>query len=323
LERPTLTKIAVSIPFRNDQFRTLTETYPDIEFARCELETLKDHIAGAEAAVTWRLPAEAQDAADKLVWIQGGGAGMESYLNESFRARNFVLTNASGVSAPNMAEHTIAMILAFARGIPRHVLANQKKVWRDETIESNDFELTDQVAFVVGTGAIGTEIAKRLRAFGTRIVGVRRDGSKDAGRHFDETIGFADLTTRLGEADHVISSLPLTPDSSGLFDEAVFGAFKPGSYFYNVGRGGTVDQGALIAALERGHLAGAGLDVVTPEPLPADHPLWDAKNVLITSHQSGGSNRTLDRLFELTVDNIRRWSAGDELRNLVDQSAGY
>lgn len=324
MTRPELRKLVVSIPFRDDQFADLRHRFPDIEVASCDLKDLPDHIGGAQAAITWRVSSEALAKADQLAWVQGGGAGVESYLsNEDFVSRNLILTNASGVSAPNMAEHAVAMVLAFARGIPRHVLAQQRHAWRDETIGSNDFELGGQTVFIVGTGAIGSETAQRLRGFNMRIVGVRRNADRQLGAPYDETIGFSSLQSELGRADHVISSLPLTPNTRHMFDAGLFAAFRRGSYFYNLGRGGTVVQGDLMDALEREHLAGAGLDVVEPEPLPADHPLWDTKNVLITSHQSGGSNKTLERLFALVVDNVQRWINGDELRNVVDQREGY
>jgi phosphoglycerate dehydrogenase-like enzyme len=269
------------------------------------------------------LRSDALDAADALVWMQGGGAGVESLLSPEFVARNILLTNASGVSAPNMAEHALAMMLAFARGIPGYVLAQKKHAWRDETLGSASFELTGQTVIVAGVGRIGTEIAQRLKAMGMHVIGARRRAGQDLPAAYDEMVTFDGLPEVLGRADHVVSSLPLTPETRELFDADLFAAFKPGSYFYNLGRGATVAQNDLIAALESGHLAGAGLDVVTPEPLPEDHPLWDVRGVLITSHQSGGSTKTIDRLFALCADNIERYQTGQELRNVVDQREGY
>jgi phosphoglycerate dehydrogenase-like enzyme len=323
MSRPEIRKLVVSLPFRDEQFAELRSRFPDIEIVQCELGEVHKHIKGAQATFSWRLSAEALAAADELAWMQGGGAGVESLLYDDFVARDILLTNASGVSAPNMAEHAVAMILAFARGIPRHVIANQRHAWRDETLGSNDFEVGGQTAFVVGTGSIGTETARRLKGLDVKVIGVRRRPELEFAPFYDSVIGFEAFPDAVGEADHVVSSLPLTPDTRGLFDAALFAKFKPGSYFYNLGRGKTVDQPALIDALENGHLAGAGLDVVDPEPLPADHPLWDVRGVLITSHQSGGSNRTIERLFALAIDNLERYVTGQELRNVVDQTAGY
>jgi phosphoglycerate dehydrogenase-like enzyme len=321
--RPEIRKLVVSLPFRDDQFAELRRRFPDIDIVQCELDDVAEHIQGAQATFSWRIRPAALEKADELAWMQGGGAGVESLLSSDFVAKNITLTNASGVSAPNMAEHAIAMMLAFARGIPRHVIAGQRHAWRDETLGSDDFELGGQTVFVVGTGAIGSEIARRLKAFDMTVVGVRRNPDRELGPGFDGAIGFDALPGRIGEADHVVSSLPLTPNTRGLFDAGLFAQFKQGAYFYNLGRGGTVDQDALITALETNHLAGAGLDVVDPEPLPADHPLWDVRGVLITSHQSGGSNRTIDRLFALAADNLERYVTGQELRNVVNQAEGY
>lgn len=323
MDRAPISKIVVSLPFHDDQFAVLTSRFPDIDIVQCELADMHQHIGGAQAAFSWRLPAEAVTAADDLVWMQGGGAGVESLLTREFVAKNILLTNASGVSAPNMAEHAIAMMLAFARGIPRHVINGSRHRWRDETLGSADFEVAGQTAFVVGTGAIGSEIARRLKGLEVQVVGVRRNPDAEKSPHYDSMLGTSDLPNALADADHVISSLPMTPDTRQMFDRELISRFKPGSYFYNLGRGGTVDQTALIKALESGHLAGAGLDVVDPEPLPEEHPLWDAPNVLITSHQSGGSNQTIERLFELSLDNLERYTSGRDLRNLVDQTAGY
>jgi len=323
VNRPELKKIVVSLPFRDDQFAEMRQQFADLDIVSCELDDMPQHMQGAQAALTWRLRPDALDTADSLVWMQGGGAGVESLLTPDFVARDIMLTNASGVSAPNMAEHALAMMLAFARGIRRYVLAQERHAWRDETLGSEAFELTGQTAVIAGTGQIGTELATRLQGMGMHVIGARRRTNRDVPPVYDEMVTFPDWTEALGRADHVISSLPHTPATAGMFDAQLFAAFKPGSYFYNLGRGSTVVQEDLIRAVTSGHLAGAGLDVVTPEPLPADDPLWDVPNVLITSHQSGGSNKTIDRLFALCMDNIERYRDGRELRNVVDQKAGY
>lgn len=323
VNRTPISKLVVSLPFLEEQFSTLRSKFPQIDIISCDMAQMRQHIGGAQATFSWRLPADAVSAADELVWMQGGGAGVESLLTPEFVARDILLTNASGVSAPNMAEHAVAMVLAFARGIPRHVINGTRHKWRDETLGSADFEIAGQTAFVVGTGAIGSEIARRLKGLDVHVVGVRRNPDAETSPHYESVIGTNDLAKSLNRADHVISSLPMTSETRGMFDRELLSKFKPGSYFYNLGRGGIVEQTALIEMLESGHLAGAGLDVVDPEPLPEDHPLWDAPNILITSHQSGGSNRTIDRLFELALDNLERYTTGRDLRNVVDQSLGY
>jgi phosphoglycerate dehydrogenase-like enzyme len=175
----------------------------------------------------------------------------------------------------------------------------------------------------VGIGEIGRAVAQRAAAFGLRVNGLRRRAGELPPAGFDTVFAIGDFHSALAEADHVAVTLPSTSHSRGLFDAAAFAAMKPGAVIYNVGRGPVIDTAALIAALESGHLSGAGLDVTDPEPLPADSPLWDMENVLITAHTSGATPRYWERQADLIAENIRRIQRGDVPRNLVDLEAGY
>ncbi|MBA3451339.1 MAG: D-2-hydroxyacid dehydrogenase, partial [Chloroflexia bacterium] len=165
--------------------------------------------------------------------------------------------------------------------------------------------------------------AKRAAAFGMRILGLRRQGGLPPPPGFEDAFAIDDLARAVADADHVVVTLPHTPQTRGLFDDAAFAAMKPGAVIYNVGRGPVIDSTALLAALESGKFGGAGLDVTDPEPLPADSPLWDRENVLITAHTSGATPRYWDREGELIAENIRRIQRGDVPLNLVDLEAGY
>jgi phosphoglycerate dehydrogenase-like enzyme len=156
-----------------------------------------------------------------------------------------------------------------------------------------------------------------------RVVGVRRHADEPAPNWAERVAPIARMDEALAEADHVALSLPLTDETRGLFDEGRFAALKPGAFLYNVGRGGVVDTGALVDALQRGKLGGAGLDVTEPEPLPPDSPLWALDNVLITAHTSGATPRYWERAVEMVIDNARRFQAGEPLRNVVDLTVGY
>src|SRR5215203_6641686 len=215
------------------------------------------------------------------------------------------------------------MMIALTRRFPRLLRAQIQREWRDEATHREVGELLGQTVLIAGTGEIGRAIAQRAAAFGMRVHGLRRraDASPPAG--FDQVFALGDLFAALENADHVVVTLPNTPRSRGLFDAAAFAAMKPGASIYNVGRGPVIDTAALITALESGHLGGAGLDVTDPEPLPADSPLWDMENVLITSHPSGATPRYWDRQADLIADNIRLIQRGDVPRNLVDLEAGY
>ena len=283
----------------------------------------EDDVRDADAVIGWELPAHLLAAATRLRWMHAAGAGVERYELARIAARGVMLTNSSGVSAPNMAEHVLGMMIALTRRFPQLLRAQARREWRDEATHSEVGELQGQTVLIAGIGEIGCAVAQRAAAFGMRVNGLRRraDASPPAG--FDRVFAIADLTAALADADHVVVTLPNTPRSRGLFDAAAFAAMKPGAAIYNVGRGPVIDTAALIAALESGHLGGAGLDVTDPEPLPAESPLWDMENVLITAHTSGATPRYWERQADLVADNIRRIQRGDVPRNLVDLEAGY
>ncbi len=170
-------------------------------------------------------------------------------------------------------------------------------------------------------GGIGGEVARLARAFGMRVLGMRR--RPEMVPHVDQLYRPERLHQLLGEADYIVLATPLTTQTKGMIDAAAFAAMKSGALIYNVGRGPVIDTTALIAALESGHLGGAGLDVTDPEPLPRESPLWDMDNVLITAHTSGATPRYWDRQGELIAENIRCIQRGDRPRTLVDPEAGY
>jgi D-2-hydroxyacid dehydrogenase (NADP+) len=282
----------------------------------------EDDVRDADGFIGWRFDAELLPAASNLRWIHASGAGVERYDLGELAARGIMLTNASGVSAPNMAEHVLGMMIALARRFPRLIQAQSQHEWRDEVTHREVGELLDQTVLVVGIGEVGRAVGQRAAAFGMRVHGLRRrDAPAPAG--FESVLGIGELHETLADADHVVVTLPATPQSNGMFDAAAFAAMKPGAVIYNVGRGPVIDTAALIAVLKSGHLGGAGLDVTDPEPLPAESPLWDMENVLITAHTSGATPRYWKRQSELIAENIRRIQAGDPPRNLVDLDAGY
>ena len=297
--------------------------FPEIRFIVPSDGPTEDDVRDADAIVGWELPLHLLQAANRLRWMHASGAGVERYELTQIAARGVMLTNSSGVSAPNMAEHVLGMMIALTRCFPRLLRAQTQRVWRDEATHREVGELQGQTVLVVGIGEIGRAVAQRAAAFGLRVNGLRRRAGELPPAGFDNVFAIGDLHAALAEADHVVVTLPSTSHSRGLFDAAAFAAMKPGAVIYNVGRGPVIDTAALIAALESGHLGGAGLDVTDPEPLPADSPLWDMENVLITAHTSGATPRYWERQADLIADNIRRIQRGDAPRNLVDLEAGY
>lgn len=320
--RQQIESLVLALPASNEYVEDLQAKFPDVKISVVPPDDLADALKTADAVVAWRVPEQAIKEARNLNWIHRGAAGVEDLITPTLKNSDIVLTNSSGVHASNMAEHVLAMILAFARGIPTFVRQQQRHSWdRDNLGES--FELTGQTMALVGLGDIGQATASRAHALGMETIGVRRNPDAPRPNDVDTIVSVERLHEALGRADHIVNSLPLTDSTRGLIGAEEFGAAKRGAYFYNVGRGRTVDTAALIEALKDGTLAGAGLDVTDPEPLPSDSELWDMENVIITAHTAGRTPHTWPRVFKLIETNLRRWNEGENLVNVVDVEAGY
>ncbi len=283
-------------------------------------------IEHAEAAsLSWNGPAidDVLDAAPTLRWVQQRGAGIDRIATPKLIASAVVVTNGSGNHATNIAEHVLALMLAFARQLPGLVRAQDARAWQPPASD-RVFELSGQTLAVIGVGALGAALAIRAAALGMKVMGVRRSGfAGDPVPGVAAMHGPESLDAVLGEADHIAVTLPLTAETRGLFDARRFAAVKRGAHLYNVGRGAIVESEALLAALRSGRVGGAGLDVTDPEPLPADSPLWGEPNVIVTAHSAGETPRSLGRWRALLLDNVGRFRAGESLRNVVDKSLGY
>jgi phosphoglycerate dehydrogenase-like enzyme len=182
--------------------------------------------------------------------------------------------------------------------------------------------IAGKTALVVGLGGIGTEFARRAHALGMKVTATRNSGR--GGPEFVSYVGRPDeLLTLAKDADVIFNAVPLTPATTDLFDARFFAVLKPTAYVLNVGRGKSIVTSALIEALASGKLAGAGLDVTEPEPLPPDHPLWKAPNVIITPHVSARSDVPSEKAWAVVYENIRRYAAGERLLSVVDPARGY
>lgn len=262
-------------------------------------------------------------AAPRLTWVQIFSSGAERCL-ESSRIGNgeVVLTNMQKMSSPVIGEHAIALMLALGRNLPQFAGAMEQGRWsRGADHTGGMTTAAGKTLLVLGLGGIGTEVAKRGNALGMRVIGTRN--SSRQGPDFVDYVGLSDEMLELAkQAQVVVNALPLTDATRGLIGAEFFAAMPQGSYFINVGRGATVNTDDLLKALSSGRLAGAGLDVTDPEPLPADHALWSMDNVIITPHVSGrGGDRQRHGL--LMMENIRRYIAGEALLNVVDPNKGY
>jgi phosphoglycerate dehydrogenase-like enzyme len=286
---------------------------------RDEIERALDDI---EIAAGW-FPRDLLLRARNLRWFQQWGAGANWLLQYPEAAElDFVLTNASGVHPIPISEHILAFLLAFARGFHRAMRAQGRNEWIPQEQQEGLFELAGKTMVLVGVGAIGARTAEVATALGMRVLGVRRDPTVGV-QGIEGMVGPDRLLDLLPEADFLVLTVPLTHETQGMIGERELRAMKPTAYVVNIGRGGTIQESELIRALQEGWIAGAGLDVFETEPLPEDSPLWGMDNVIITSHYAGVTPHYHERAMAIFLDNLRRYRAGEPLRNVVDKKLGY
>jgi phosphoglycerate dehydrogenase-like enzyme len=317
------TQIAVAYA-DSERLAQLQAAVPDVRLRALDRQApLPPQLADVQAVVGV-CSAEVLAAAKQLHWIQLLSVGVERcVVVPGLAERGIVLSNMQRTSAVPIAEHAIAMMMALARGLPHYGRAQQVRVWRGDADERQAMrEVTGRTLLVVGLGGIGTEVARRAHGLGMRVIATR-NSSRD-GPDFVAQVGLPDeLLTLAAQADVVVNATPLTPETTDLFDRTFFAALKPGAYFINVGRGRSVVTDALVAALRSGRVAGAGLDVVEPEPLPKSHALWLQPNVIITPHVAASSDVQGERYWIVVAENLRRYVAGEPLLNVVDIARGY
>ncbi|MFF6787385.1 NAD(P)-dependent oxidoreductase [Streptomyces sp. NPDC012510] len=252
-------------------------------------------------------------------WVHASSAGVDSFLFPALvDDPGVTLTNARGVYDQPTAEYVLGLILALAKDFPGTWEHQQRREWRPRPSDS----IAGRTALIWGTGPIGRAIARLLRAVGMRVCGAGRTARTDD-PDFGTLHGPDGLRSALAEADYVVLAAPLTKTTRGMVDASVLAAMKPGARLINVGRGGLVDEPALIDHLASGRLAGAALDVFDQEPLPPRSPLWDMPGVMISPHTAGETTSERNALIEVFLDNLTRHIEGHPLRNVVDKRRGY
>jgi glyoxylate/hydroxypyruvate reductase len=260
----------------------------------------------------------------KLRWVHATSAGAGEQVRKAGlppeALERVAITTSSGVHAVPLAEFAIFGLLAVAKELPRFIEDQRARAWPE--IRRPLRELAGQTLFLVGLGDIGRETARLGKAFGMRTVGFRRTEGPPP-EHVDEVHGPRRLAELAGRADAMVVSLPLTDQTAGLIDRATIEALPPSCIFVNVGRGGVVDEPALVDALRERRIAGAVLDVFATEPLPDSSPLWSLPNVLVTPHAAALSARENERIVDLFVDNLRRYLDGRPLHNVVEPGVYY
>jgi phosphoglycerate dehydrogenase-like enzyme len=259
------------------------------------------------------------DSSPRLKLIQVAGAGYDQFDTDAIRARGIRMVNGRGVNTNAVAEHAMALILGLSRQIHLARDAQRGKIWRgmNPDIPTREEELAGKTMLIIGAGQIGARIATLGKAFGMRVAGMKRDiATIDPA--FDAVHPMTEKLARIAEADIVVLCCPLTPQTRELIDAAALSAMRPSACLINVARGGCVVEADLVAALEAGTIAAAGIDVTEPEPLPESSALWGMENVLLTPHTGGETRRYEDNVLDILIENIERLERGEtELHNQI------
>ena len=306
----------------HDLLPALRQAAPGAKLLEVSAATPKQ-IAAADAAIGVCSEALLTQA-KQLQWIQWPAAGVDRCVQQPLlHERHVLLTNLQRTMGASMAEHVIGLMLALSRHFDYFLKQQEQARWaKEESTRPQLVDLEGKTVLVVGLGGIGTEVARRAHALGMRVVATRASGR--TGPDFVSYVGLPDELLKLArDADFVVNCAPLTPQTTGIFNRAFFDTLKPGAYFVSVGRGRSTVTADLVAALQSGHLAGAGLDVVDPEPLPAESPLWHLPNVIITPHVSADTPVSAEQRNFVMVENLRRYAAGEPMLSVVDLERGY
>lgn len=287
----------------------------DAELRMVPSSRLGDAIDGADVLFLYDFSSPALESvwssADALRWVQVAAIGVDAVLFDGLFDSDVVVTNSRGIFEEPIAEYVLGQILAFAKDFRRSWDAQRGHRWQHFDSEP----IAGASVTIIGPGPVGRAIARLLRAVGMSVRGVGRGAREDP----DFGSITTDVLVAVADADYVVLAAPLTPQTRGMVNAGVLDAMRPTARLINVGRGELVDTGALVAALQDGVIAGAALDVVDPEPLPADHPLWSAPNVSLTPHNSGDIRGWRNLLQQQFITNFKRYVTGQPLHNVVDK----
>jgi len=320
---PKPSTILINAEFSDQLLSRIRQAAPQAEVvSQKELQQRPEVWPRAEVLVTHLVSPERLAEAKQLRWIQTLGAGVEWLLTPEIVGREaLVITNASGVHPDQIAEHVFMLILALTRRLPQVLEQQRQQRWDAAPFRQHIPTLAGSTLGILGVGAIGLRIAQLGAAFGMRVLGSRRGAEPVP--YVERIYAPDELHALLRESQYIVNALPLTAATRGLLGPKEFAVLRKGAVLINIGRGGSVQTDALVQALTAGQLAGAGLDVTDPEPLPADHPLWHLPNVIITPHYSGGRPDYSDLVTQLFIENLQRYAQGQPLQNVVDVHAGY
>ena len=334
-----MVRVLITVDFSDEQLAKLRAVSPELEIEQMERlrgEWPADKEIEAEILyVAGAVPPPEQ--APSLRWVQVHWAGVDKLLDHPIWDSDVLITSASGVHAPNLAQYVMAQILAWAHRVPRWLHFQRQGTWPDQRWERFvPDEVHGKTIGIAGYGSIGREVARLAHCFGMTVLATKRDvqnleekgylpadvGDR-AGVLPDHVYPPAETREMVASCDYVVNTLPLTEETYHFFDEALLRAMKPSAFFVNVGRGATVKEDDLVRALQEGWIAGAGLDVFEQEPLPEDSPLWQMDNVILSPHVGGFTRAYDERTSDLFAENLRRYLNDEPLLNLVEREAGY
>lgn len=322
-----------------DHLRSVSDRY-EITQQTCRdagevAEALADH-RQTEVLYTFHVPAQAQELAPGLRWIQLHSAGADHVLGQPIMDSDVAITTTSGIHATPIAEYVFASILAHRWRVPLWTHCQREHRWPEGRWQLFARpELRESTLGIIGYGSIGREVGRLGRAFGMRVLALRRSQGRAEKGYAVEATGDPEGTSphhlyppealleMLGECDYVVVALPLTEATQHFIGEAELRAMRPTATLINIARGPIVDEAALVRALQGGWIAGAGLDVFEQEPLPEDSPLWELENALLSPHVAGFTPRYDERAAVLFAQNLARYLVGDPLLNLVNKERGY
>ena len=334
-------KIVSTAALNPDQKRLIAAAAGEAEIVDRTCRTVEEISAllegGCDVLLTFRIPEDLVSRAPTLKWVQLLSAGADHALKTNLAGTSIPVTTASGIHATPIAEYIIGSMLIWAHRFHVSIRAQEKHAW----ITSGRFmrsvsDLRGKTVGIVGYGSIGREAARIADAMGMTVLALKREPQNRSddgwspegvgdpeGKIPQRFFGPDQRNELLAASDFVVVTLPLTEATRGFIGRREFEAVKPGAYLVNIGRGGVVDEQAMIDALREKRLGGAGLDVFEREPLGADSALWDIEEVVLTPHMSGANSSYMDRACELFVENLGRFRNGERLLNLVDRALGY
>jgi phosphoglycerate dehydrogenase-like enzyme len=300
--------------------------FPDNQFVQLEnFERVPEEIRDADVFIASLLRPEHLASARKLKWIHSPAAAVHGLMFPELIRSNVRVTNSTGVHGPVVAEHAVALLLAMAKRLPQAMHYQAQRVWAQDQLwreRPRPREVDGATVLVVGMGGIGSEFARRAKALGMKVLGVRENPNKGAGEA-DKVFGPAEIDVALPQADYVVLCAPVTLTTTGVMNEARINLMKPEACIINVGRGALIVESDLVAALRKNRIAGAALDVFDEEPLPESSSFWSLNNVLITPHTAAVTDRLWERHCQLIIENMNRFLSERPLLNEVDKKRGY